>query len=201
MWKTWLHLKISIPLKKKIPFCNIFNNFINTCKKTDSTGIKTSMKKRSTVTDPEQKNYLLHDHFHSVFLKQIPMTPSILCEYFSNLLQKNEKGHVRNPGNRGWCLEATIGPQYLQKSKWVWSGNTTITNRRQPCGTARKSQSTITRHQEDKLSKATSSLFPIKMIAILERTQSNVQQNIEQLQTPTMGVTINKKSTTTEPPP
>ena len=31
------------------------------------------------------------------------------------------------------------------------------------------------------------------MIAILERTQSNVQQNIEQLQTPTMGVTINKK--------
>ena len=30
------------------------------------------------------------------------------------------------------------------------------------------------------------------MIAILERTQSNVQQNIEQLQTPTIGVTINK---------
>ena len=39
------------------------------------------------------------------------------------------------------------------------------------------------------------------MIAILEWTYSNVQQNIEQLQTPTMGVTINKKSTTTEPPP
>ena len=39
------------------------------------------------------------------------------------------------------------------------------------------------------------------MIAILEWTQSNVQQNIEQLQIPTMGVTINKKSTTTEPPP
>ena len=36
---------------------------------------------------------------------------------------------------------------------------------------------TITRHQEDKLSKAISSLFPIKMIAILEWTQSNVQQN------------------------
>ena len=30
------------------------------------------------------------------------------------------------------------------------------------CGTARKSLSTITRHQEDKLSKATSSLYPIK---------------------------------------
>ena len=89
----------------------------------------------------------------------------------------------------------------LKNSKWVWSGNTTITNRRQPRGTARKSRSTITRHQEDKLSKAISSLFPIKMIAILEWTHSNVQQNIEQLQTPTMGVTINKKSTTTEPPP
>ena len=55
-------------------------------------------------------------------------------------------------------------------------------NRRQPHGTARKSRSTITRHQEDKLSKANSSLFPIKMIAILEWTESNVQQNIEQLQ-------------------
>ena len=38
------------------------------------------------------------------------------------------------------------------------------------------------------------------MIAILEWTQSNVQQNIEHYQTTTMGVTI-KKSTTTEPPP
>ena len=33
---------------------------------------------------------------------------------------------------------------------------------------ARKSHPTTTRHQEDKLSKATSSLFPTKMIAILE---------------------------------
>ena len=56
-------------------------------------------------------------------------------------------------------------------------------------GIARKSGPTIVRHREVKISKATSSLFPIKMIAILERTQSNVQQNIEQLQTPTMGVT------------
>ena len=43
---------------------------------------------------------------------------------------------------------------------------------------------------EDKLSTASSSLFPIKKIAKLEGTQSNVQQNIEQLQTPTMGVTL-----------
>ena len=39
------------------------------------------------------------------------------------------------------------------------------------------------------------------MIAKLEWTQSNAQQSIKQLQTPTMGVTIDKKSTTTEPPP
>ena len=63
----------------------------------------------------------------------------------------------------------TIG--FLSKnSKWVWSGNTTITNCRQSRGTARKSHSTITRHQEDKLSKSISSLFPTKMIAILEWT-------------------------------
>ena len=43
------------------------------------------------------------------------------------------------------------------------------------------------RHQEDKLSNEISSLFPIKMIAKLEWTESNKQQNIEQLQTPTMG--------------
>ena len=47
----------------------------------------------------------------------------------------------------------------------------------------------------------TSSLFPIKMTATPEWTQSKAQQNIEQLLTPTMGVTINKKSTTTELPP
>ena len=39
----------------------------------------------------------------------------------------------------------------------------------------------------------------LKMIVTLEWTQRNVQQNIEQLQNPTMGVTINNKST--EPPP
>ena len=39
------------------------------------------------------------------------------------------------------------------------------------------------------------------MIAKLEWAQSNVQQNREQLKTPTLGVTINNKPTTTEPPP
>ena len=59
------------------------------------------------------------------------------------------------------------------------------------CGTAIKSHKTITRHQKDKQSKATSSLIPIKISAKLEWTQSNEQQNIEQLQNPTMGATIN----------
>ena len=53
----------------------------------------------------------------------------------------------------------------------------------------------------DKQRKAIGSFFPIEMIAKLEWTQSNAQQNIEQLQNLTMGVTINNKSTTTEPPP
>ena len=39
------------------------------------------------------------------------------------------------------------------------------------------------------------------MIAKLEWTQSNAQQNIEQLQNPTTGVTINMESTTIEQPP
>ena len=60
-----------------------------------------------------------------------------------------------------------------------------------------KIHTTITRHQEDKLSKATSYLLPIKIIAKLEWTQSNAQQNIEHLQNPTMEETINNESTTT----
>ena len=56
-------------------------------------------------------------------------------------------------------------------------------------------------HQEDKQNKATSSLFPIGMIAKLEWTLSNPLQNIEQLKNPNMGVTINNESTITEPPP
>ena len=56
-------------------------------------------------------------------------------------------------------------------------------------------------HKEDKPSNATSSLFPNKMIANLERTQGNTQQNMEQTQNHTMGATINNKSTTIELPP
>ena len=62
-----------------------------------------------------------------------------------------------------------------KNSKWVWLGNTTIKNCRQPRSIAMKSHTTITRHQEDKQSRAISSLFPIKMIAKLVWTQSNVR--------------------------
>ena len=50
-------------------------------------------------------------------------------------------------------------------------------------------------------SKATNSLFPIKMIAKLERTQSNAQLNMEQTQNHKMGATVNNESTKTESPP
>ena len=63
-----------------------------------------------------------------------------------------------------------------------------------PHGIVQKSHTTIMRHQEDKQSKATISLFPMEMIAKLERTQSNAQRNIE-LQNPTMGATINNNRT------
>ena len=43
--------------------------------------------------------------------------------------------------------------------------------------------------------------FTIEMIAKLEWTHSNAQQNTEKIQNPTMGVTINYESTTREPPP
>ena len=66
----------------------------------------------------------------------------------------------------------------------------TITHCRPTHGTLRKSYRTSGRQT----SKATSSLFPIKMIAKLERTHSNVQQNKEQAQNPTMGATINNES-------
>ena len=66
--------------------------------------------------------------------------------------------------------------------KWIfektWNAVTTLShdkliheiNNNIPLHTKSVACSTITRHQEDKLSKATNSLFPIKMIAILEWT-------------------------------
>ena len=56
------------------------------------------------------------------------------------------------------------------------------------------------RHQEDKLSEAASSLsLPHQDDG---KTRMDIKyQNIEQLQNPVMGVTINNKSTKTESPP
>ena len=59
---------------------------------------------------------------------------------------------------------------------------------------------TVTRRQEDKQSKATSSIFPIKMISKLEMTQSTAQQNMRHTQNPRNGSNnkqrINNKSAT-----
>ena len=92
-------------------------------------------------------------------------------------------------------IDMVIVISKMKNSRWAWSGNTTITNCRQPQGTPKKSHPAITRHQGDKPSKATSSLFPIKTTATPKWIQSNAQQNIEQLQTSATGVTINNKST------
>ena len=64
------------------------------------------------------------------------------------------------PISRGISSEwyASFVSNYLKNSTWVWLGNTTITNRRQPHGTARKSHPTITRHQEDKINKQSNQL-------------------------------------------
>ena len=68
-------------------------------------------------------------------------------------LSYSQTTKTRFQASRYWLLIL------IKNSKWVWSGNTTITNCRQLRGTARKSRSTITRHQKDKSSKATSSLL------------------------------------------
>ena len=80
-------------------------------------------------------------------------------------------------------FEHLLGPtrndgSFLPKSKRVWSGNTTISHCRPAHSTVRKSHRSlaVTRHKEDNESKATSSLFHVKMIAKLEMTQSNSYQ-------------------------
>ena len=72
-----------------------------------------------------------------------------------------------------WSSADDTMTRRFKNSKWVWSRNTIITNCRQARCTMRKSHTTITRHQEDKQSKATT-----KMIAKLDWTESNTQQNI-----------------------
>ena len=79
----------------------------------------------------------------------------------------------------------------LGSSKREWSGNTTITNCRPIHGTVRMSHRTftVTKHPKDNKIKANSSLFIVKMIAKLERTYSNANQNKTNTEPPqTMGV-------------
>ena len=54
--------------------------------------------------------------------------------------------------------------------------------------------------QQKRYTRKTNKAKQSDLVAKLEWTQSNAQQNIEQLWNLTMGVTINNKSTTTEPP-
>ena len=112
------------------------------------------------------------DHYCSVVREKFSHTRSVFCCFYPShtptaALGKDNKTKLCS-GPASPVHIFNVWTIIMQNSKWVWSGNTTITNRRQPRGTARKSRSTITRHQEDKLNKATSYLFPIKMIAILE---------------------------------
>ena len=60
----------------------------------------------------------------------------------------------------------------------------TITHCRPPRGTVKMSYITITKYQEDKVKQTALSLFPIKVIAKLEKTHSNIQQSMEQTHTP-----------------
>ena len=83
-------------------------------------------------------------------------------------------------------------------------GNTTITQRRPTHGTVGKSHKTfkVTIHPLDNKSIATSSFFLFKMIAKLERTHSNAQQNKDNTAPPQpMGSTPNNGSITKEQPP
>ena len=109
------------------------------------------------------QQYVLQNRKVSYHLQTVLLNKKVLS-YIINVYQTQKRSKTDQ------CGTPAKVDIILKNRTWVWSGNTTITNCRQPLGTARKSRSTITRHQEDKLSKATSSLFPIKMIAILERT-------------------------------
>ena len=112
------------------------------------------------------------------------------------LAPDDEKNRPFNAGKHCSCLTWII--------KWIWSGNTTITQRRPSHGTMRKSHRTftVTRHPKDNKSKASNSLFLVKMITKLERTYSNAYQNKDQHRTPSNNggtKTIDEK--TIEQPP
>ena len=71
---------------EKFSLSKKFHTFI----KHKKTGIKTLKKNGPVITDPEQRADLLNNHFYSVFLQQITMKLSALCEYFTNPFQDKE---------------------------------------------------------------------------------------------------------------
>ena len=137
-----------------------------------------SLKILNSWSQPQNPEFRINpENFHPCIYKQNAKKVWIVVSWFEpTLFSKQDISVLSIAMDNGLlfifrcCWPEFFQWKWFKNSKWVWSGNTTITNCRQPRGTARKSRSTITRHQEDKLSKAISSLFPIKMIAILEWT-------------------------------
>ena len=101
----------------------------------------------------------LNNRFQNKYLHKIPFTNRIKLVF-----------HILN-----YVIVILWVIRTRTKSKWVWSGNTTITHCRPTHGTVRKSHKifTVTRQSKDNKSKATSSLFLVKIIAKQEMTQSN----------------------------
>ena len=126
-------------------------------------------------TDVKQQDY--PDWKTPVYeFEKVGLSVSIARLCWSNLIPdflpwRNRIGQDRKLWQQH-IKHSLIKPSIASKnSKWVWSGNTTIINCKQTRGIVRKSHTTILRHQKDKQNNATSSLFPIEMIA-----QSNAQQ-------------------------
>ena len=101
-----------------------------------------------------------------LFTKYITDSPLCSCGRIEN--SQHNFSHFRN--YQAIRYELLNGNRYIFNSKIVREYDQEIPQSQTADNPVRKSRSTTTRHQEDKLSKAISSLFPIKMIAILEWT-------------------------------
>ena len=112
------------------------------------------------------------------------LSPSSLINIpFSKLIKSNVQLFILTEILRDEMLNLITNQHKVQKSKWVRSGNTTITHRRPTHGTVRKIHRTITitRNQEEKVKQPVLTLFPIKMIAKLEKAQSKLAPEIRLL--------------------
>ena len=83
------------------------------------------------------------------FLFSIPTHPDFTIWFKSGRVVVN-RGRNRDCVTGALLFWSAIeGVMHFENSKWAWSGNTTITNCRQPRGTARKSRPTITRQSSN----------------------------------------------------